>query len=331
MFGVTLALLAAAFFGLNNATVRRGVLKSTVLQGLAITVPLGVPLFVVAAAVMGGFPALLGWPAASWLWMAAAGVVHFVVGRYGNYRAIQSLGATLATPMQQVAILVALALAITFLGEHVTVLNLFGILLIVIGPMVVLRTRKASAAKARAKGFEPAYLPGFIWGAVGATCYGTSPLLISLGLKAAQQGGADRGLSDSVAGGLVSYTAAAIVVGIIVLAAGGRGKVGTLDRDTRKWYYISTFFVALSQVFRYLALAVAPVSVVVPIQRLTVIFRIIFNGILNRQHEVIDASILLTILLSLLGVVALTMDGSTLLGFLDIGGWLADLLTQSVF
>ena len=42
MLGAILAFASAAFFGLNNATVRRGVLKTTVLQGMAITVPLGI-------------------------------------------------------------------------------------------------------------------------------------------------------------------------------------------------------------------------------------------------------------------------------------------------
>ena len=102
MFGAILAFASAAFFGLNNATVRRGVLKSTVLQGMAITVPLGVPIFAAFALAMGGFQAMAAWPVASlWMWMTLAGVVHFVVGRYGNYRATQALGATLSTPIQQ--------------------------------------------------------------------------------------------------------------------------------------------------------------------------------------------------------------------------------------
>ncbi len=330
MLGAFLAFLAAAFFGLNNATVRRGVLKGSVLQGLAITVPLGVPLFLVAAAAMGGFAALPDWPATTWIWMALAGVVHFVFGRYGNYRATQSLGGTLATPMQQMSIPVALTLAIIFLGERLTALNLAGIGLILIGPMVVVQQRKASSAKARAKGFEPAFLPGLAWGAVGAFCYGTSPLLISLGLDAARQNGGGHGMADSMAGGLVSYSAATVVVAGLVLAAGGRRYMATIDRNTRRWFYLSAFLVALSQVFRYLALAIAPVSVVVPIQRLTVIFRIIFNGILNRDHEVIDLWIVVTILLSLIGVVALTMDGPTLLGALGIGGALAELLVRPI-
>ena len=45
MLGATLALLSAIAFGMNNAAARRGVITGSVLQGLAVTVPIGVPLF----------------------------------------------------------------------------------------------------------------------------------------------------------------------------------------------------------------------------------------------------------------------------------------------
>ena len=53
MLGGLLALTSAALFGLNNASVRRGVLTGSATQGMAITVPLGVPLFFLSALVVG--------------------------------------------------------------------------------------------------------------------------------------------------------------------------------------------------------------------------------------------------------------------------------------
>ena len=80
MTGALLALLSAASFGLNNAMFRRGVLSGSVLQALAITVPLGVPLFALGCLGFGAFGALSGLAPASWAWMSTAGVIHFVVG-----------------------------------------------------------------------------------------------------------------------------------------------------------------------------------------------------------------------------------------------------------
>ncbi|WP_375257252.1 EamA family transporter [Citreimonas sp.] len=311
MFGALLAFASAAFFGLNNATVRRGVLKSTVLQGMAITVPLGVPIFLAFALFMGGFEAMAAWQVDSWLWMALAGVVHFVIGRYGNYRATQTLGATLSTPVQQLSILISLVLAFIFLGETVNTVNVLGIALVIVGPMVMMRRRKATTAAGRAKGFEPQYLPGTLWGMVCALGYGASPLFIALGIG-------DGGLADSVAGVLVSYVAAALVVGLLVLLAGGRGYMTGLDTGSRGWFLASTVFVAFSQLFRYLALAVAPVAVVVPIQRLSVVFRMIFNALINREHEVFDAWVIVSIILAVFGAVALAGDTEIMLGWLGV-------------
>lgn len=318
MLGALLAFASAAFFGLNSAMVRRGVRNSTVLHGMAITVPLGIPLFAVLAWPMGGFAAMAEWQAPTWVWMTLAGVVHFFIGRYGNYRAIQALGATLSTPVQQVSILVALLLAFVFLDETVNAVNLLGIALVVFGPMVVVRRREASTRMARAKGFEPQYGAGLFWGAVCAFGYGVSPLFIALGIG-------EGGIPASIGGLLVSYAAAALAVIAWVIASGGRAYMAGLDRASLGWILCSALFVALSQLFRYVALAVAPVSVVTPIQRLSVVFRLLFNAALNRDHEVFDRWVVASILLSVVGAVALAADTRVLLGWagLDRLAWLA--------
>ncbi|KMK65031.1 EamA family transporter [Puniceibacterium sp. IMCC21224] len=322
MLGAILAFASAGFFGLNNATVRRGVLRASVMQAMAITVPLGVPIFIGFAAVMGGFEALRDWELDSWIWMMAAGVIHFVIGRYGNYRATQTLGSTLSTPVQQVSILVALVLGFIFLDESVNTINVIGILLVIVGPMMVVRRRTAAKKAGAAKGFEPQIGPGLFWGGVSALGYGISPLFIALGL------GEGATLADSVGGVLVSYTAAAVVVVVLVIFAGGFGYMRSIERSSARWFLLSTIFVALSQLFRYLALAVAPLSVVVPIQRLSVVFRLIFNALINREHEVFDRWVVFSILLAVLGAVALAADTEMLLGFLQVPEILAQQLAK---
>ncbi|MCO4848498.1 DMT family transporter [Planktomarina temperata] len=318
MFGALLSLASAAFFGLNNATIRRGVIKGSVLQAMVITVPFGVPVFAVIAFFMGGFEAMARWGVSPWLWMILAGLVHFVIGRYGNYKATQLLGSTLSTPIQQLSIVLALVLAVGFLGETVNLMNIIGIALVIVGPMIVVRRKKAVAQVGTKKEFIPNYRPGLFWGAVCAFGYGTSPLFVALGIG-------DGGIADSVGGLLVSYVSATIVVILWVIAARQTGAVSGLDRSTRGWFLLSALFVALSQFFRYVALAVAPVTVVVPIQRLSVVFRLIFNAILNREHEVFDRWVVSSILLSVVGAVALAGDTPTLLGWLGFENqnWLA--------
>ncbi len=312
MLGALLALASAAFFGLNNATARRAMIRGSALQGMAITVPLGVPFFCLFALFLGGFGALAQWHWSAWGWMSLAGVMHFVIGRYGNYRATHALGATLSTPVQQLSILIALALAVWFLDEEITPLKVLGIVLIVFGPMVVLKRRNRAPAPATHKDFHPRYLAGFVWGIVCAVGYGVSPLFIVYGL------GADGGVADGVAGVLVSYAAATIVVLVLIALAGGRGFLAAIETGAGRWFLASAAFVAISQLFRYIALALAPVSVVVPVQRLSVIFRLVFSALLNRDYEIFDAWVVITIVVSVLGAVMVTIDAAWLASHLPL-------------
>jgi uncharacterized membrane protein len=162
------------------------------------------------------------------------------------------------------------------------------------------------------------------WGAVAAIGYGTSPLFIRLGIG-------EGGIADSIGGLLVSYTAAAIVVIVWVLALGGRAYLGELDRESARWFLLSALLVGLSQVFRYVALAIAPVTVVTPIQRLSVVFRLIFNALINRDHEVFDNRVVATILLSVVGALALAGETEALLGWLRVPEPLAERLSAPLF
>ena len=263
-----------------------------------------------------------GWSATAWGWMALAGVVHFVLGRYGNYRATQALGATLSTPVQQISILVAIALAVMFLDETLTVLNCIGIALVLIGPAIMMTRRKKITVTAKNKGFEPQYLPGMFWGLVCAFGYGASPLLIVLAL------GENGSIADSIAGILVSYTAATLVVVAMVFARGGLSYVTGQGHTSMGWFTLSAVFVAASQLFRYMALALAPVSVVVPIQRLSVIFRIAFNAAINRDYEVLDVWVIASVVLAVLGAVFLTVDSELVAQFFNLD---AGLLSRQLF
>jgi hypothetical protein len=79
-----------------------------------------------------------------------------------------------------------------------------------------------------------------------------------------------------------------------------------------------------SQMFRYMALAVAPVSIVAPILQTTVIFRLVFGWLINRNHEVFGASVVLGVVLSTLGVLALTVSVDVVVEHVPLPGWLAE-------
>lgn len=323
MLGGFLALLSAATFAFETATARRGVLTGSVAQALSITVPLGVPIFFLVAAAVGSLGAILNFSTLAIFYLALAGVLHFVWGRYCNYRASKAMGANLVAPVQQSNMLVTLALAIWILGEHLTPLRVLGIVLVVLGPALTYdRSRhKASATVAGAptaidahKVFRPNYAEGYLFALLSSTGYGISPVLVRLALE-------DRGLDSSLGGGLISYTAATLAFALILLLPGQWRHVRAIDPGPAKWFAISGVCVCFAQMLRYMALAIAPVSVVTPIQRLSLVFRIYFGRLINPQHEVFGGRIIAATVVSLAGALALSVSTELVQSLLPLPDW----------
>jgi drug/metabolite transporter (DMT)-like permease len=314
VLGAFLALCSAASFAFNNASVRRAVLTGSIVQGMAITVPLGVPLFFIGALVTGNLAAVLGFSPTAMAALAGAGIMHFVWGRYCNYRATRAIGTNLVAPIQQFNLLITLALAITLLGEHLTPLKILGIGLILLGPTLVMQKKKAPAAERpvsdekitpidaeKPAAFQPKYAEGYTFSLLSALGYGLSPVLVRIGLE-------NQGVGVAFAGGLVAYIAATAVFALVLLWPGQWKHVWSTEREAVKWFTFSGFLVFCSHMFLYMAMSVAPVTVVSPINRLSILFRLFFSRLLNPQHEVFGGGVVLATVVSLAGAVLLSLS-----------------------
>ena len=322
MLGGFLALMAALTFAMNNASARKGVLSGSVLQAMAISVPFGVPFLFLATLIFGGYGALFSFSFASMLWLSGAGIVHFVMGRYCNYRATKAIGANLVGPLQDMNIVYSMGMAVFWLGERLTVLKFIGFVLVMFGPVMTLRQRsvaekekKVSTSQQKGKPvFTPVYAEGYLFALLSGLCYGTSPILVRQGLTT-------NGIGASVAASFISYCAATAVVALVMLIPGSVQDVRKINGHAAKWFTIAGLLVAISQMLRYMALSVAPVTVVAPIGRLSSIFRVYFGWILNRDHEVFSSRVIIGTCVSLLGALVLSLDTGYLLSLSDWPEW----------
>src|SRR5262249_44807017 len=121
---------------------RRGVVTGSVLQGMAVTVPIGGLSFLVLTLAVGELGELLVLPAAALAWLAAQGIVHFVLGRYCNYKSNQLMGVNLAAPVVQLQVPFAMLMAVVMLHEKFTVLQVAGSVLM-LGGSFVTQTRSS--------------------------------------------------------------------------------------------------------------------------------------------------------------------------------------------
>lgn len=333
MLGGFFAFLSAALFGLNNAATRRGVLNGTVIQGMAITVPMGAALFLVVCLATGTLAPLWTFSPRALVCFACAGLAHFVIGRYCNYRAIAAIGTNLASPIQQWEVLVTLALAMAFLGERLTPITVIAIALLLMGPAVAARIEAQRAANAPAPGaaapkaddaaslkFEPRYREGYTWAFLSIFGYGISPIFVRAGLDGA-------GIGASMAAGLASYIAATIAVIVWVLASRNVTHVRALRADPRRWFLFAGLLVGLSQMARYMALSLVPVTIVAPIMRIQSLFRIYFSWILTRDYEVFDRHVIVGTVISVAGAILITLPPEMVAGWLPLPGWAKSVLT----
>ncbi|MDG2186655.1 MAG: EamA family transporter [Hyphomicrobiales bacterium] len=300
MLGLFCAMFSAIAFAANDTALRRGILFASVYKSIIVTVPIGVPLFLMAIVIFGCWPSFHELSLNSIYLFSIAGVIHFVFGRYFGYKAIESLGSTQAGPIVQLGLLISLFFAFFVLKEAINAYHIIGISLLLLGPLFILFGKQND--KFTKSGIKLNYNKGLMWGLMCAACYGTSPFLIKLGL-----GSGD--FKYTIIGGFVSYLSAMLFLVFIILISGVKYKdILEINPDGMKWFTITGIMGSTAQLLRYIALGILPISIVEPIHRSSVVFRVLFGYIVNRKHEIINIRVLSGIALSLIGVYILILQ-----------------------
>src|SRR5438128_2674808 len=183
---------------------RRGVVTGSVLQGMAVTVPIGGLSFLIMAIMFGELYQLALFPVMSVAWLAGQGIVHFVLGRYCNYKSNQLMGVNLTAPVVQLQVPFAMLLAVVMLHEKFTVLQAIGSALMPGGSFITQGITQGNAGKGKRKAsapltaatpiptlpsqeelaapapkpiFRPRTFSGYIFALGAAMCYGGSPMM----------------------------------------------------------------------------------------------------------------------------------------------------------
>jgi drug/metabolite transporter (DMT)-like permease len=305
LLGALFSILSAAAFALNNASVRRGVISGTPIQAMAISVPLGVVCFLPLAWAVGELGRLTQFPAHAAAWMAGLGVLHFVIGRYVNFKANQVAGTNLTAPVVQLQAVVTMVLAVAILDEPCTLLQAFGGVVMVAGSLITQRQPPQTVAAALPKKpstddkalppFIPLYLTGYLFASGAALAYGTTPIRARFAL-------AHTGPSTGILGGLIAYISATIVIGLVFLASAPlRRNAAAVKLGNARWFAFSGVMVAAAQGFFFCAVSLAPVLLVMPLLQTSLAFRMLFSTWLSPQHEVFGPVVLSGVAISLSG------------------------------
>ena len=318
IFGALLSLASSFSFSVNAILVRRGIAGAgaTASQGAFITVLLGVP-FGFAAVVITGQVLRFGEVAPTgYLLLLAAGIVHFGVGRYCNYRSVEAIGAARSGPIMGVTTPFSILMAVILRDEVVTLTMLFAIALVLLGPAVILERRPRTPAPATAQGggtggtpaprasaLEIRLLEGYLFATLAAVAYGTSPILIRAALMDAAR--------TAAIGTFVAYSGASAVLLATLVLPKRRALIGAINLQYMRLFGGAGFAVFLAQLLRFFALSLADVSVVNPLQRMANVFTVILTWMFNRSLETITLRVVIGVLVSFAGSALLVYSAAT--------------------
>ncbi len=284
--GSVFAILTAVSFSSSQVFARRAVSwsgESFSVVPLAITI--GMLLFFLLLCFTDGWGSLWQLPWRGGVILGAAGVLHLVIGRFFNYNCLRLVGANIGNALLTTTILWAAAFGVFILVEPFTILLVSGILSIGVGVVLVsLRTGgKASMIQSR----------GIIFGLGAALCVAAAGLLVKVGMG---------DFNFPLTAVFISHVGAFLAIGIILLfREGQRRELACLDRSSLRYLVLSGILVSLAQLFRYLALNYAPLSVVSPLTSTSGLFTLLFSFLLNRDIEVFNTRVILGVVATVIG------------------------------
>ncbi|MBI4287815.1 MAG: DMT family transporter [Chloroflexi bacterium] len=298
MNGSVIALISAVCFAASNVCTRRGVLRvKDASLGVYVSVFIAPPLFLLLALLWGDVHSIASFTWLGYVWLALAGVVHFVGGRSFNYLAIRHLGANLTTIFGGLNLLYTILLSFLVLGEKITQGMAIGSSFIIIGPMLLAWTgRKGNPGPDKGAADKPRLSrKGILAGLACGIFFGISPLFIKLGLR---EGG------SALAGTFISYVSAMLVLGMTMgYSPGRRSGVVHMERRALIWFTLAGLFVGMAQLLRYTAINVIPVSVASPLIATNPLFLVTLSFVVNRKIESFRLTTILGVVLVVAGTV----------------------------
>ncbi|MFC1972038.1 DMT family transporter [Chloroflexota bacterium] len=275
MIGLFFALGSAICFALANIYIRKAVYRTgEAYSGVIISLFLGTLVFGLWL-FASGESIQLG--SLSWMGvvsLAAAGIVHFLLGRSFSYIGIRLIGSNRVIPIQTCYIIIAAVLGIVFFGEPITVSFILALLLVTGGIIIISRTGQSGEGEQNL--LRGALAKGILAALATAVCWGVSPVLVKFGLNE---------LGSAPLATFISGLAATLVIGFTLFKPDNTEKLRRLDRMALGALLLASLTTAVAQIARYLALDYGTVGAVIPISATYALFFYPLSFIINRQIE----------------------------------------------
>jgi drug/metabolite transporter (DMT)-like permease len=295
MIGSFLAILSAISFSLNKIFIRRAVLNvSDASLGILISVPMAVPLFFIILVFTGQTQTLFDFSWQGYLWMSLAGILHFVIGRAFNYKCVQVVGANIGNILTRSDIPISVIIGVTLLHEPLSWQLVLGVLLIIFG--ITLAGLNTQMSDNSIGPFTKIPARAYVFGFGCGLSWGIAPIFVKLGLD---------GSATPIAGVFISFLAATAVLSLSLINRKRRSSLMRMTGRAALQFFIGGFLSCVANLLRYLALDIAPASVVTPLVSITPVFGLFFAFLLNRKIEIFSKPVIIGTVTVVLGTILL--------------------------
>ena len=227
-------------------------------------------------------------------WFVLAGLTGTLIGRTLTYTSVSRIGASRTSPVVSAQILVATVAGVIVLGETVTLVQMVGIILLLLGVVLIsLETsRDEIVTVSRRELAIGLFLP------IGAaTAYGIEPIFANFGFAEG---------TPALVGLIVRIVAGTVAFSGFLWIRNQFPSRETLKTMSSRWFLLAgvsnTVFVAGF----YVALSLAPVHVVVPIIQSYPILVVILSGVVMPDRlETITWKLVASTVIVVVGIVIL--------------------------
>jgi uncharacterized membrane protein len=292
--GIGLALFASLSIASSNLFIRKGTDTGRAYDAILIVMLTNICVLVPVVGIY--YYPEYGLTQRSFLSFLGAGVLGTLFGRVFKYISIDKISASRTEPIIRVSALVATALGVVFLGERVSVMQLVAIVTIIIGVGLISAetTRENPHNLSRRQ-----LLLGMVLPFAGALAYGVEPIFASYGLQ----------LGTPAPVGATIKTVAATFGFIVYLRLSdslpGRGD---LQLENTTHFVLAGLGNTAFILSYYLALGIAPVSVVVPLLPTSILFTIVLAALFMPQRlERVTLRLVFAASIVVAGVITLTV------------------------
>ena len=286
---VVFGIAAAFFFASSSTFVRAGVRQASPLMALLYSLTVNVFLLWTIVLLFVDFAVDL-W---AWRWFVLAGVLAPVLGRFFNYTGIEKLGINRSTPITYSNPLVAVVLALVFLGQRLSPLGYVGAVCTVFGG-IVLGLSESEGGKTNIDRSD------FVFPVLAALFYGTSQVLRDVGI-------------DFVSSPLVAAavtTSASWITLMLYLGATFRGHDFTVERREVAFFAAAGVMTSIAIPTLYAALQLGTVLVVMPLQNTSPFWVLVLSFIFFRDAEPFTPRVIGGTTAVVIGVVLLSTFGT---------------------